>query len=273
MSTHFSHLNEAVTFIQSKCATTPEVGLTLGSGLANFAQKVDVEFKIPFSEIPHFSPSRVVGHPGQLIIGRLNGKSVAVLQGRIHFYEGHSMQQVVFPTRVLGRLGVKTHIVTNAAGGIDPKMTPGHLMIISDHINLTGDNPLRGENLDELGPRFPDMTHPYDTSLMASLEGLMKKYNVNSSQGVYCGVAGPTYETAAEVKYLQKIGGKAVGMSTVPEVIAARHMGLRVAGISCITNLATGISQEKISHDDVTLAAKRVEAQFTDVLVDFIGQL
>jgi purine-nucleoside phosphorylase len=183
------------------------------------------------------------------------------------------MQEVVFPTRTLGRLGVKTQIITNAAGGIDPKMSPGHLMIIEDHINLTGDNPLRGGNISELGPRFPDMTNPFHPKYIQRLNQIMDRQNVPHSTGVYCGVQGPTYETAAEVRYLQKIGGHAVGMSTVPEVIAARHMGIDIVGISCITNLATGISKEKISHSDVTIVAKKVEKSFIAVLTELIATL
>lgn len=273
MTDTIKKLDEAVKFIDSKTKLRPEIGVTLGSGLASFADLVEVDAVIPFAEIPHFSPSKVQGHPGKLVIGNLNGTPLAVFQGRIHYYEGHSMQQVVFPTRMLGRRGVKTQIITNAAGGIDPKMNPGHLMIIKDHINLTGDNPLRGLNIDELGPRFPDMTDPYVPAHIETLDSIMNELSIPHSVGVYCGVQGPTYETAAEVRYLQTIGGQAVGMSTVPEVIAARHMGMDVVGISCITNLATGISEEKISHDDVTVVAKRVEKDFVEALSRFIAKL
>lgn len=273
MSEYLKQLDEAISFIDSKTSLKPKIGITLGSGLASFAELLDIDVAIPFAEIPHFSPSKVVGHPGKLVMGHLNGTPLAVLQGRIHYYEGHSMQQVVFPTRMLGRRGVETQIITNAAGGIDPKMNPGHLMIIRDHINLTGDNPLRGLNIDELGPRFPDMTDPFCPTNIVALDKIMTELNVPHSIGVYCGVQGPTYETAAEVRYLQTIGGQAVGMSTVPEVIAARHMGMNVTGISCITNLATGISKEKISHEDVTIVAKRVEKDFVEVLTRFIATL
>ncbi len=266
-------LRESVDFIKSRSSLQPAIGLTLGSGLAHFAEHVEVEVEIPFADIPNFSPSRVVGHPGRLVLGRLHGKPLAILNGRIHFYEGHSMQQVVFPTRALAILGVKTQIITNAAGGIGESLEPGHLMIINDHINLTGDNPLRGINVDALGPRFPDMSEPYRKEHVHRLERIMAQLKVPHSVGVYCGVQGPTYETAAEVRYLRGIGGRAVGMSTVPEVIAARHMGVDVVGISCITNLATGLSDEKISHEDVTIVAKRVEVAFTNVLKQFIAEL
>lgn len=267
------NLDEAINYINSKTSLRPKIGITLGSGLASFADLLDVDVALPFSEIPHFSPSKVEGHPGKLVIGHLHGTPLAVYQGRIHYYEGHSMQQVVFPTRVLGHWGVKTQIITNAAGGIDPNMQPGHLMIIKDQINLTGDNPLRGLNVDELGPRFPDMTDPFSPAHIEALDSIMNELKIAHSIGVYCGVQGPTYETAAEVRYLQIIGGQAVGMSTVPEVIAARHMDMDVVGISCITNLATGISDEKISHNDVTIVAKRVEKEFVEALIQFIGKL
>ncbi len=264
-------LNETKNFIEQRSRVRPVVGLTLGSGLASFADEIEVVDRIPYSEIPHFSPPTVEGHPGDLIIGHIHKLPVAVLTGRIHFYEGHSMEHVVFPTRALGKLGVKTLILTNAAGGMDPKMKPGHLMLIRDHINLTGHNPLRGENVAELGPRFPDMTNPYDPELSDQLLKILKAHKVPHSEGVYCGVAGPCYETAAEVRYLQKIGGHAVGMSTVAETIAARHMGLKVVGLSCITNLSTGLSDEKISHEDVKAVAKRVEQQFVTVLKEFLS--
>lgn len=266
-------LDETLAFIKKETSLVPDIGLTLGSGLAHFVDHVEVKAKIPFASIPHFSPSKVAGHPGQLVMGRLEGKNIAILQGRIHYYEGHSMQQVVYPTRALARLGVRTQIITNAAGGIGDGMRPGHLMIIKDHINLTGDNPLRGENIEALGTRFPDMSEPYNKTHIQHLEKIMKGVGVPHSVGVYCGVQGPCYETAAEVRYLRTIGGHAVGMSTVPEVIAARHMNVDVVGLSCITNLATGMSNEKISHDDVTVVAKKVEAAFTQVLKTFIAEL
>ena len=272
MST-LDQLNEAKAFIQKQTDFQPSIGVTLGSGLASFADELNIQHEINFGDIPHFAPSKVKGHPGKLLFAKLGEKNLAVLQGRIHYYEGHTPQQVVFPTRLLGSLGVGHQIITNAAGGIDPKMKPGHLMIIKDHINLTGTNPLIGENHEELGPRFPDMTNPFDLDCISTLEKIMADQNVSHSTGVYCGVSGPTYETAAEIKFMQTIGGQAVGMSTVPEVIAARHMGLKVTGISCITNLATGLSDEVLDHADVTAVAKRVEAQFKSVLVEFIKSL
>ncbi len=254
-----------------RCAT-PHWG-DLGSGLAAFGDKIETICEIPYDEIPNFSPPSVEGHPGKLIFGRAGDTPLVVLQGRIHFYEGHTMEEVVFPTRVVAQLGIEALILTNAAGGLDASMQPGDFMIIKDHINLTGTNPLIGPNIKELGLRFPDMSEPYDREMSAQLDQLLTKKNIRHSTGVYCGVTGPTYETAAEVQYLGKIGGHAVGMSTVPEAIAAKHMGLRVCGISCISNLATGLSDKPITHDEVKEVAAKVEKDFCDFLFEFLSQL
>jgi len=266
-------LKESIDYIRCKSQIKPRIGLTLGSGLASFAENVVVDSTIPYAEIPSFTPPTVDGHPGRLILGSIGDVPVAVLQGRIHYYEGHSMDHVVYPTRVLAQLGIESLILTNAAGGISPNMKPGDFMIISDHINLTGNNPLIGPNIQELGLRFPDMSEPYDKSLSGRLSELLKQRNIRHSLGVYCGVSGPTYETAAEVRYLQTVGGHAVGMSTVPETIAAKHMGLRVCGISCITNLATGLTANKVTHEEVKDVAKKVEFQFSNFLTAFISGL
>jgi len=266
-------LNETADYIKGRCSLVPSVGITLGSGLAHFAEEVDVDTLIPFNEIPHFTPPSVEGHPGALLLGKIRGKNVAVLQGRIHFYEGHSLDSVVYPTRVLKFLGIDTLILTNAAGGIAPNMAPGDLMLISDHINLTGNNPLIGPNIKELGARFPDMTNTYSPELLEKAESIMKTQNISYKKGVYCGVTGPSYETPAEVQYLHKIGGSAVGMSTVPEAICARHMGLKIAGISCVTNLAAGISKTELNHDEVKEVAQRVEKEFCAFLSEFIENL
>ncbi len=264
-------LRETIDFIRNQSSLRPRVGITLGSGLSSFAESVQVECEIPYSEIPNFAPPTVDGHPGKLILGKIDKTPVVVLQGRIHYYEGHSMEQVVFPTRVIAQMGIETLILTNAAGGIDPNMKPGDFMVISDHINLTGSNPLIGPNIQELGLRFPDMSEPYDKELNRKLCQLLTQLKVRHSTGVYCGVSGPTYETAAEVRYLRTIGGHAVGMSTVPETIAAKHMGLRVCGISCITNLATGLTQGKVTHDEVKDTAKLVEETFSHFLKLFVA--
>lgn len=268
-----STLNDAVSFIKSKTHLQPEIGFVLGSGLGAFADQIQEKVVIPFQDIPGFSKSNVVGHAGELIIGRLGEKKVAVLKGRVHFYEGHSPEGVVFPVRTLAKLGIQVLIVTNAAGGLDKKMKPGELMVISDHINLTGQNPLIGKNDESLGTRFPDMSEAYDKKLSQKLFGLLKKLKIRSSRGIYCGVTGPSYETPAEVRYLRKIGGDAVGMSTVLEVIAAKHMGVDVVGLSCITNLAAGILKKPLDHKEVTETAKIVEKNFIKVLKEFTKSL
>lgn len=266
-------LQETANFIRSRTNFKPKIGVTLGSGLGAFVNEIQVEAKFPFDEIPHFSPTTVEGHSGNLILGTVEGVPIAVLQGRLHFYEGHSMERVAFPTRALAMLGIEILALTNSSGGLDPNMTPGDFMIIEDHINLMGTNPLMGPNLKQLGPRFPDMTEAYDRNLIERLEAVFNAQGARYHKGVYCGVSGPTYETPAEVRFLKLIGGKAVGMSTVPEVIAANHLGLRVCAVSCITNLAAGISKKKLTHEEVTHTAKVVEKEFCGFLREFIKGL
>ncbi len=267
------NLKESVDFIRTKTKIKPRVGITLGSGLSGFVKEVKTEAIIPYKDIPHFSPPSVEGHPGQMVLGHVGDVPVVVLQGRIHYYEGHSMEQVVYPTRVLAQLGIQKLILTNAAGGLSEFMKPGDFMLVRDHINLTGSNPLIGPNIAELGLRFPDMTQAYDPEMLEIAEAVMKKNVIRHTVGVYCGVSGPTYETAAEVRFLQVIGGQAVGMSTVPETIAAKHMGLSVCGLSCISNLATGISKTPITHDEVKETTKKVEEHFSLFLREFIQKL
>lgn len=266
-------LQETVQFIRNQTKTKPKVGIVLGSGLGEFARDIQVETSIPYSQIPNFLAPTVVGHSGNMIFGKVSGVDVVALQGRNHFYEGHSIQEVVFPTRTLALLGIEVLILTNSAGGLGDGMEAGDLMIISDHINLTGTNPLIGPNIKEFGPRFPDMTEAYDPKLVALLEKAMQKNKVRYQKGVYGGLTGPTYETPAEVRYLKHIGCHAVGMSTVSECIAANQMGLRVAAISCISNLAAGIAKHKLSHEEVTDTAKKVEKDFSNVLKDFIATI
>jgi len=268
-----NRLQETVTFLKTKTRLKPQVGIILGSGLGAFARDIQVEVTIPFNEIPNFVSPSVEGHQGNLIFGTLGGKSMVALQGRLHYYEGHSMDTVVFPTRVMALLGVQVMILTNSAGGLAEKMRSGDFMIIEDHINLTGANPLMGPNMKELGPRFPDMTEGYDRKLISQLEVVFQSKKINYHRGVYAGVSGPTYETPAEVRFLKMIGCSAVGMSTVPEVIAANHLGLRVAALSCITNLAAGLSAHKLTHEEVTETARRVEKDFAAVLSEFITGL
>lgn len=266
-------LQETVTYLKTKTAIKPQIGIILGSGLGAFARDIQVEATIPFGDIPNFAPTSVEGHQGNLIFGNLGGKSIVALQGRLHYYEGHSMDTVVFPTRVMALLGIQVMILTNSAGGLSEKMQSGDFMIIEDHINLTGANPLMGPNMKELGPRFPDMTEGYDRKLIAQLESVFQKMNIRYHRGVYAGVSGPTYETPAEVRFLKMIGCSAVGMSTVPESIAANHLGLRVAALSCVTNLAAGLSSHKLTHEEVTETARRVEKDFAAVLNSFISNL
>lgn len=266
-------LKEAVTFIRQQSDLKPRVGIVLGSGLGAFVDRIQNPQVLPYTEIPHFKPSTVSGHSGRLVLGDVEGVPVAVLQGRIHFYEGYTMDEVVFPVRTLAMLGTEILLLTNSAGGLDPQQKPGDFMIIKDHINLMGDNPLRGLDVKNLGPRFPDLTEAYDQGLRDMMTEVMTSLNISYSEGVYCGVSGPTYETPAEVSFLQTIGGKAVGMSTVPESIAANHMGLRVAALSCITNAAAGISPTKLTHKEVTEMARSVESSFCTFLERLVAKL
>lgn len=266
-------LTETLSYIRSQSQIKPKIGIILGSGLGAFVDQVQVANKISYRDIPNFIPPTVEGHQGNLILGHVGANSVAILQGRNHFYEGHSMETVVFPTRTLAMLGIEYLILTNSAGGFGDTMQAGDFMILEDHINLMGTNPLMGPNIKELGPRFPDMTEAYDKRLIQQMEQIFNKQNTRFHKGIYCAVSGPTYETPAEVRYLKMIGGKAVGMSTVPEVIAANHLGLRVAALSCITNLAAGISRQKLSHEEVTDTAKKVEMKFSNFMKEFISTI
>jgi purine-nucleoside phosphorylase len=266
-------LNQTITFLRSQTKIKPSVGVILGSGLGSFASQIKVEKTISYKDIPNFSVPSIEGHSGQMIFGTVDNTQVVCLQGRVHYYEGHSIQSVVYPMRTLARLGIQTLFVTNAAGGLDPAMEPGDFMIINDHINLMNTNPLIGPNDQALGPRFPDMTEAYSTPLQEKLAEILTTHKIRFHRGIYCALSGPTYETPAEVRHLRMIGGSAVGMSTVPEVIVANHMGVKVCGISCITNKAAGLSQHKLSHTEVTETAKHVETQFTAFVREFISSL
>jgi len=266
-------LQETTHYIRSITGVKPRVGIILGSGLGGLVQKLKVEVEIPYSEIPHFESPSVKGHAGRLVIGSIHGVDVAILQGRIHYYEGHTMAQVVYPIRTLAMLGIEVAVLTNSAGGLDPKMSSGDFMVITDHINLMNTNPLMGPNIKNLGPRFPDMTEAYDKKLTQKMLDVLAEQKVNHWQGTYCGVSGPTYETPAEVRFLQIIGGQAVGMSTVPESIAANHLGLRVAAVSCITNPAAGIHSEKLTHEEVTQIAHSVEKKFCDFFDSYLKKI
>ncbi len=256
-----SHYREAADAIRARTAHRPTVGLILGSGLNALADEVLGADRIPYAEIPHFPRPSVEGHAGRLVIGQLEGRAVAILQGRVHAYEGYSLQEVTFPVRVLAELGVKTLLVTNAAGGLNPDFRPGDLMLIVDHIGLmamTGGNPLWGPNDDSLGPRFPAMNKAYDPALRKLALKVAAERGIELRQGIYVGLGGPTFETPAEVRFLRLIGGDATGMSTVPEVIVARHMGLRVLGISGITNAAVADpdAEEEANHEEVLMAGR-----------------
>jgi purine-nucleoside phosphorylase len=260
-------IDEAVRFVRSKTSLQPQVGVILGSGLGNVVDALEIETAIPYSEIPGAKASTVVGHQGRMIVARVNQTPVVVMQGRIHFYEGHEMTEVMFLSRVIGRLGIKQLIVTNAAGGVNTKFQAGDLMLISDHINLMGENPLRGPNVDELGVRFPDMSEAYPASLREQAKEVARSLGQLVQEGVYLALSGPSYETPAEIRALRILGADAVGMSTVPEVIAMSQMGIPVLGISCITNMAAGILNQKLTHQEVMDTTARVQNDFTALVL------
>ena len=251
----------------------PDVAIVLGSGLGEFADRLEAATTIPYGDIPNWPASAVIGHAGKLVVGRLRGKKVAALAGRAHFYEGHDLRTVTFAVRALGLLGVKTLILTNAAGGVNVAFTPGTLMVMDDHINLLGSNPLVGANDDRFGARFPDMTEVYARRLRALADESAAATGVAVAHGVYAAVHGPSYETPAEIRYLRTIGADAVGMSTVPEALVARHMGIEVLGISCITNPAAGVLPEPLHHDEVMEVARRVRGDFAALLEGVIERL
>jgi purine-nucleoside phosphorylase len=262
----FAHADRAAKFILAKTKLRPKIALVLGSGLGAFADELQDATRIPYEKIPAFPRSTAMGHAGRLVIGKVENIAVAAMQGRVHFYEGYTAQQVAFPMRVLGRLGIRSAILTNAAGGINTKYNQGVLVIISDHINLQGINPLIGPNDDRFGPRFPDMTQAYWKPYREIALAEAKRLGSAAPEGVYAALAGPNYETPAEIRYLRTIGADLVGMSTVPETIAARHMGIRVLGISCVTNMAAGILDQVLDHKEVMETGERVKGQFIALL-------
>ena len=272
-ASEYEKAQEAARFIRGRAPREPRVGLVLGSGLGAFAEGLEDAVAIPYREIPHFPVSTAAGHAGRLVLGRCGGVPVAAMQGRAHFYEGYTLQQVVFPIRVLGLLGAKVLVLTNAAGGINRKLGARGLLLIRDHINLQGSNPLLGPNEERFGPRFPDMTEAYSKELLAIAKKTARRVRLRLFEGVYAAVHGPSYETPAEIRALARLGADVVGMSTVPEVIAANHMGLRVLGISCVTNMAAGLSGKKINHDEVLEAGERVGKQFTRFLRALVPEL
>lgn len=266
-------IEEAKNKISSLTNQQPEIGLILGSGLGDLAKEIEEAVVVPYEEIPHFPVSTVEGHAGQLVIGKLSGKTVVAMQGRFHFYEGYSQQEVVFPVYVMKSLGIKMLIATNAAGGMNSNFRPGDLMVITDHLNLTGSNPLIGPNFEELGPRFPDMSAAYTPELRELAFRVAEKQGVKLQQGVYAGISGPTYMTPAELIMLRNLGGDAVGMSTVPEVIAASHAGLKVLGISCITDMAIGEELEPLTHEQVVEVANRTKPVFLNLVKRMIQEV
>ena len=260
-------IEETANYIKEKTNKfNPKIGIVLGSGLGEFADQIENKIEIPYSEIPNFHQTTVKGHNGRLVCGTIDQVEVVVFQGRYHFYEGHDVSDVVLPVRVLAKLGVEKLILTNASGGINPDYIPSDLVCITDHINLTGTNPLIGSNIDEIGVRFPDMSEAYCAKLNVLLHDTATEIGLNLKSGVYAGLLGPSYETPAEIKMLEVLGADMVGMSTVPESIAANHAGLQVCGISCITNLAAGISKDKLNHDDVKDVSNKVINNFTLLL-------
>jgi purine-nucleoside phosphorylase len=271
-----TRLSYALAWARGKTDLSPAAGVVLGSGLAGFAERLERAVVIPYEEIPYFPVSRVPGHPGRLVIGELPGGplrvAVAAMQGRVHAYEGWSAEDVAFGARVLCGLGVRALLVTNAAGGVNPSYAPGDLVRIVDHLNLSGVNPLVGENDDRLGPRFPDLTDAYDPRLGALLDEAAAAAGVPLRPGVYACMPGPSYETPAEVRMLRALGADVVGMSTVPEVIAARHMGVPVAGISVVTNYAAGLGRRALSHAEVAEAAERVKERLAAVVAGFLSR-
>ncbi|RED64170.1 purine-nucleoside phosphorylase [Cohnella lupini] len=266
-------MDEAKTYIQSRISVQPQVGLILGSGLGELADDIQDAVRIPYESIPHFPVSTVEGHAGQLVTGRLHNKTVIAMQGRFHYYEGYSMQEVTFPVRVMKALGVDHLIVTNACGGMNPDFKPGDLMLIQDHLNMTGANPLIGQNEPALGPRFPDMSRAYTPDLLELVRETAKSLGIGIQQGVYAGITGPTYMTPAELTMLRKMGGDAVGMSTVPEVIVASHMAMKVIGISCVTDMAIGEHLEPLSHEQVIEVANRTKPMFITLVKEIVSRL
>ena len=260
-------IDEGVAFVRSRTSIQPAVGVILGSGLGSVVDSVDVDTAIPYGEIPGAKASTVVGHQGKMIFGSSGGIPVVIMQGRVHFYEGYEMDEVMFLSRIIGRLGIKKLIVTNAAGGVNTSYKPGDLMLISDHINFMGVNPLRGPNVEDLGVRFPDMSEAYPESLRAIAKEVAKEIGITTQEGVYLALSGPTYETPAEIRAFRVLGADAVGMSTVPEVIAMSHMNIPVLGISCITNMAAGILKQKLTHQEVMDTTARVQKEFTSLVL------
>ena len=269
----YERAEHATRIIRSRISVEPRIAIVLGSGLGGFADDFQEAVAIPYEDIPGFVRSTAAGHAGRLVVGKVDSVPVLAMQGRVHYYEGYSLEEVTFPVRTFGLLGIKTLILTNAAGGINVQLTQGALMVLSDHLNLMGVNPLRGPNDERFGPRFPDMSAVYSADLQELVVEEAKAINVEVRRGIYCALSGPSYETPGEIHLLRNLGADAVGMSTVPEAIVARHMGLEVLGISCITNMAAGISDEPINHEEVMATGDAVRETFTELLQRVIGAI
>ena len=266
-------MSQAADAIRSRIPEVPQIGVVLGSGLGDFAASLSEAVTMPYADLPHWPASHVIGHQGKLVVGTVAGRTIAALAGRSHMYEGHDVRTSTFAVRVLGVLGIRTLIITNAAGGVNTSFSQGALMVIDDHINLMGLNPLVGENDDRFGVRFPDMTEVYSSRLRGIADRAGKVMNLVLPHGIYVALLGPSYETPAEIRYLRTIGADAVGMSTVPEAIVARHMNMEVLGISCITNMAAGVLPQPIDHSEVMATTTRIRGQFIALLEGIIGQL
>ena len=266
MSEVYRKLQTCLESVRARTSFQPEIALILGSGLGDYADEIDIEETLEYTAIEGFPTSTVAGHKGRFVFGRVHGVPVVIMQGRVHFYEGYPMQDVVLPTRLMGLMGAKKLVLTNAAGGINPGFQPGCFMLLTDHINYSGMNPLIGPNLDEFGPRFPDMSDIYTRALREKLLPLAREAGIPLREGVYVMYSGPNYETPAEIRFFRAVGGDAAGMSTVPEALAARHAGLQVMGVSCITNMAAGVLPQPLSHEEVVETAGRVKRDFTRLL-------
>jgi purine-nucleoside phosphorylase len=270
---YFDRVSAAATWLTERVGSFPNTAVVLGSGLGDFGESLAGATAIPYGEIPHFPASAVIGHAGKLVVGASGSRRIATFSGRAHFYEGHDMQTVTFAMRVLGRLGVTRVILTNAAGGIDTSFSAGALMVIDDHINMFGTNPLVGPNDERFGHRFPDMTEAYSKTLRALAHDVAGARGIGLEHGIYVGLHGPSYETPAEIRFLRTIGAHAVGMSTVPETIVARHMGMEVLGLSCITNMAAGVLPQPLHHDEVMATARRVKGEFIGLIEGILEKL
>jgi len=268
-----TQLIETATYIKTRFYAQPVIGIVLGSGLSNFSKELQTEFEIDYADLPNFPVSTVKGHKGKLIFGTINGKHVVVMSGRFHYYEGYTTQQVAYPVRVMKMLGVKTLLISNAAGGVNSSFKVGDLMIITDHISLFTVNPLLGKNEDDFGTRFPDMSEPYDKKIIAAAKSIAKKLKYDVKEGVYCGVTGPSFETRAEYKLIKAVGGDAVGMSTVQEVIAAVHSGIKVFAMSIIVNIGIRSEENEFTHEEVLTAANEAEPKMSAIFKELIAVL